>query len=105
MWTMPLLVDSHLVGGKLPVKVQFNRGKTHGKSKRFFGFIFSLDRNEDGYIVCYVDRNRIYLQRVLPLDFKVCAVMDSDSDTIQVMENELQKSTMKDTQFSTTTND
>lgn len=91
-WDLDMLVDTFLLGGKLPIKVEFSLSTGGNKRKKtFIGFVFSLERNEDGHIVCYSDRNRICIQRVLPLNMKIIDICDTDRDTILLMERELRK--------------
>jgi hypothetical protein len=91
-WDLTLLVDTFLLGGKLPIKVEFSMSSGGNKRKKTFtGFVFSLERNEDGYIVCYSDKSRICIQRVFPLNMKIIDISDSDGDTIVLMERELRR--------------
>jgi len=124
----PMLVDSHLVGGKIPVKIQFmkkeplpdenekdngttndtttsrrgtsgNKSNGHGsngkkKKKKpkepqpTVGYIFSLDRTDMGYLVCYMDNEYAHLERIQPNDFQVCRIEKEDYEAIQQLENE-----------------
>ncbi len=90
-WNLDLLVDTFLLGGKLPIKVEFVLLSGGKRKKTYTGFVFSLERNEDGHIVCYSDRNRICIQRVLPLNMKIVEILDADRETIILMEKELRK--------------
>lgn len=88
----PQQIASALVGSKVPIKVHFQYSRS-GKTKGKNGYILSLqDVDDDGYLVYYLRKGRLIVERMLPHDF-VLLRMDEKSDpsVLKLIEEFLQQ--------------
>jgi hypothetical protein len=84
MWTTPLLLDCHLSGSGLPIKVSFFSSILN---KQVVGFLFTYDRNELGYLVFYMDRGNVECDRIQSYELGICALEKSDKEVISLIWN------------------
>jgi hypothetical protein len=84
MWTTPLLLDCHLSGSGLPIKVSFFSSVLN---KQVVGFLFTYDRNELGYLVFYMDRGNVECDRIQSYELSICALEKSDKEVISLIWN------------------
>lgn len=90
-WDMPLAHQSIISGGKVPIKVEFTSILEHARRKKRSGYIFSVQRNEDGYLVCYMDKGQVNIQRIDAMNLNVLSASDLDPETIDLMQEELRQ--------------
>jgi hypothetical protein len=83
-FSMPLLQDCHLSGGFLPMKVLFE-AELLGQ-RQLYGFIFSYERNDDGYLIIYIHEKDIYCERKQPFEFSLCLLQENDWNVILLLD-------------------
>jgi hypothetical protein len=83
-FSMPSLQDCHLSGGFLPMKVLFE-AELIGQ-RQLYGFIFSYERNEDGYLIIYIHEKDIYCERKQPFEFSLCLLQENDWNVILLLD-------------------
>lgn len=89
---LPSLLDCQLAGGGLPVKVAFP-SLLLSPSRWVVGFVFSLDRRQDGLLVAYLNQQEILCERRQPWELSVCLVEESDWSTIALLEEARERPT------------